>query len=256
MKQKIPNEILDIMTRCTVEGSRVRITCGQLDRKTYEALNKVLVALGGKWNRKAGVHLFESDPADIFEQAVLMGAYTSTKQDFNCFFTPPAMARRVVELADLHTGQSVFEPSAGQGSLLDQLPKDTFNIRFVEILDASYGVLKDKGYLGVCTDFLTVIPGDHTELFDRVVMNPPFSVQGERRADITHVAHAWKFLKPGGRLVSIMSAGVSFRTDKQTLDFREWVGWHSGEILPNPPDAFTESGTRVNTVTLVMDKPL
>lgn len=254
--KKIPNEILDIMSQCVVVGNGVKITCGQLDRKTYEALNKVLVALGGKWNRKAGLHIFDADPAEIFEQAMLTGTYSSVKQDFNCFFTPKAMASEVMRMADLHTGDSILEPSAGQGALLDVLPKNTFEIRFFEILDANYKALKEKGYLGVCTDFLSMSSVEHTDRFDRVIMNPPFSVAGDRRADITHVGHAWKFLKPGGRLVSIMSAGVSFRTDKKTAGFREWVEWHAGEILLNPENAFKESGACVNTVTLVMDKPL
>jgi cyclopropane-fatty-acyl-phospholipid synthase len=34
------------------------------------------------------------------------------------------------------------------------------------------------------------------EKFDYVAMNPPFSGQ----CDVDHVYHAWKFLKPGGRL--------------------------------------------------------
>jgi 16S rRNA G1207 methylase RsmC len=36
-------------------------------------------------------------------------------------------------------------------------------------------------------------------------MNPPFA----RQADIHHVNHALKFLKPDGLLVSVMSAGVT-----------------------------------------------
>jgi hypothetical protein len=39
--------------------------------------------------------------------------------------------------------------------------------------------------------------------FDRVVMNPPF----DHGADIKHVEHARKFLKPGGRLVAVVANG-------------------------------------------------
>ena len=74
-------------------------------------------------------------------------------------------------------------------------------------------------------------------------MNPPFS----RQADIHHVNHAIKFLKPGGVLVSVMSAGVTFRTNRLTDDFRRMVIAHNGQIGALPAGAFKESGTMVNT---------
>ncbi len=38
------------------------LTCGQLDRKMYESVGKGLDLLGGKWNKKAGGHVFAIDP--------------------------------------------------------------------------------------------------------------------------------------------------------------------------------------------------
>ena len=40
-----------------------------LDRKLYMKVDKVLKALGGKWDRRVGGHLFSVDPTDIIEQA-------------------------------------------------------------------------------------------------------------------------------------------------------------------------------------------
>jgi len=164
----------------------------------------------------------------------------------------------------LKAGMKVLEPQAGVGGIADFFPEGSL-VTCVEILDDNVLRLAAKGYKVLHGDFLSVEPGsDHgcpghamqiNADYDVVAMNPPFSVPGDSRADITHVSHAWKFLKPGGRLVSIMSAGVSFRTDRKTLAFLEWVDWHSGEIVANPEGAFEESGTHVNTITLVMDKP-
>ena len=73
------------------------------------------------------------------------------------------------------------------------------------------------------------------------------------QADIDHVLHAFKFLKPGGRLVSIMASSVTYRENKKTIDFRELIN-RQGFIEQNPVDAFKASGTRVNTVTVVLNK--
>lgn len=243
---KIPNDILNILDSCTVNGNVVRITSGQLDRKTYESVNKVLLDLGGKWNRLAKGHLFTGDPSEVLESAILTGEYCNKKQDFGFFETPPELARRVHELADLHAGHLILEPSAGRGALLDPFPKDTFEIRTAEILPENITILQSKGYLPTGIDFLETRPDLFT--FDRVIMNPPFAKQ----ADIDHVTHALEFLKPDGRLVAIMSAGIKFRQNKKTTEFMAKIKPNMELIEDNPDGAFKASGTMVNTVTVVI----
>jgi len=91
-------------------------------------------------------------------------------------------------------------------------------------------------------DFLQC--GEELGKFDRVIMNPPFADQ----ADIAHVTHALTFLKEGGKLVAIMSAGVGFRTDRKATAFRTTIQKMGGTIEPLPADSFKASGTGVNTV--------
>jgi 16S rRNA G1207 methylase RsmC len=79
-------------------------------------------------------------------------------------------------------------------------------------------------------------------------MNPPF----QRQQDILHVNHAMRFLKAGGRLVSVMSSSVAFRTNRLTVAFRETLNAHHGTIEALPENAFAESGTNVNTVIVTM----
>lgn len=100
-------------------------------------------------------------------------------------------------------------------------------------------------YIGEPTDFLTVEPDP---VYDRVVMNPPFG----RQADIKHVSHALKFLKPGGLLVSVMASSVTFRSNKLTTDFRQLIEERGGHIEELPEGAFKSSGTMVNTVIVVI----
>lgn len=80
-------------------------------------------------------------------------------------------------------------------------------------------------------------------------MNPPFS----RQADIKHVSHALKFLKPNGRLVSVMASSMTFRSNKLTTEFRELIDLRNGWIEKLPEGAFKSSGTMVNTVIVVID---
>jgi len=80
-------------------------------------------------------------------------------------------------------------------------------------------------------------------------MNPHF----EKRQDVKHALRAFGMLKPGGKLVSVMSAGVTFRDDALGREFREFVDGHNGRIMPLPEGSFKESGTGANTVIVVME---
>ena len=244
MAKLIDQNTLAILSRVTVEGNNILLTCGQLDRKQYQAVNEVLENMGGKWNKKAKAHVYADDPTEALEQVLLSGEIVLPKK-YGYFPTPPELAKHVVALAEVKPGHLVLVPSAGQGGLADYLTG--FAVDCIELLADNAKVLRGKGYnLLHEGTFFDVVP---TPIYDKVVMNPPF----EKQADIDHVLHAFKFLKPGGRLVSIMASSVTFRENKKTLDFKELVD-RQGFIEHNPAGAFKESGTMVNTVTVVLDK--
>lgn len=249
MAKKIDEATLTILSRVTVKGNIIFLTCGQLDRKQYQAVNEVLENMGGKWNRKEKGHVFPEDPADKLESVLLTGEIIPPKK-YGYFPTPSAQAEEVVAQAGIVPGMTVLEPSAGRGALA--LPSAHVtgkeNVFCYELLDDNCKSLQGHGLQFTQADFLTISPNGVR--YDRIVMNPPF----EKQADIDHVLHAWKFLKPGGRLVSIMSAGVLFRDNKKTTAFRDLANEH-GTIERLPEGSFKESGTGVNTVIVVMDKP-
>jgi predicted RNA methylase len=121
----------------------------------------------------------------------------------------------------------------------------------VEIQAAHADAIRDAHHPDVTVlvaDFLTTRP---QPVYDRVVMNPPFA----RQADIAHVNRAWEALRPGGLLVAVMSAGITFRKTSAAIAFRAWLEDLGGELLPVPEGAFKESGTGVNTVIAVLPKP-
>lgn len=251
---EISPEIRGLLLRLRIEGNVVYID-QQLDRETYVRLNKVLDALGGKWNRKARGHIFEGDAATKIAESLEAGEAVDVKKTFEYFETPIEIANQMLDRAAItgepatNTDFYVLEPSAGQGAIADVVRAyvPSMNIHVVEIQQEHQQTLKEKGYRLVGKNFLKL---KKKRLYDRVLMNPPFSKQ----QDIDHVLHAWKFLEPGGRLVSIMSAGTQFRDNKKAKKFRELVDEH-GYLEPLPPGSFGESGTEVNTVMVVLDKP-
>lgn len=239
---KVENDVLLILSHAETDGNALRLV-GQLDRKLYQRVNKVLEAAGGKWNRKARAHLYDGDAAEAMEQIILTGEVT-VPQKFGYFPTPLPLGMHVAGLAEIAPGHAVLEPSIGQGHLAEAIKKTQpgATIKGYELLTGN--VKKCTGRFDVTEiDFLTV---PRTPVYDRVLMNPPF----EKQADIRHVRHALSFLKPGGKLVSIMSAGVMFRDNKLTTDFRELVTGYDGDFEKNDDDAFRESGTTVRTVTV------
>lgn len=117
----------------------------------------------------------------------------------------------------------------------------------VEIqVDLALKLRAERIYANVyCTDFMTMQP-DADALYDLIVMNPPF----DRERDIDHVNHAIGFLKPGGRLVAIMSAGSEFRETKKSVAFRKRIEKMAPRWHDLPAGSFSSVGTNCNTVVL------
>lgn len=217
----------------------------------WAVLKRVVVALGGKWrSRKGFVFADDVDAQELVRLALETGEILDPrKADF--FATPAALADRVVALADIRPGDRVLEPSAGRGAIALAVrracPEAT--VLCIEPLPDNRAALEAEDLELIGSDFL--LEGDVVGAFDAIVMNPPFS----KRADLVHVEHALRFLRPGGSLVAIMSAGAKYRDDKRGRAFREVViDQLGGRFEDNPDGSFLESGTGVRTVTLVIPR--
>lgn len=253
---QVPPEVQAILQRSMITADRLVLPDEQLDRKLYEAVNKVLSAAGGKWNRKAKAHLFDRDPREALGLALQTGKVEHRKNTLQAFYTPPELAERFVALADPQPDECVLEPSCGEGALvaaiLRRQPKRlvAFDIDepALDFARREYARFDDDF---ACVDFLglSVQPW---WVSDVVVMNPPFA----KDQDIDHVMHAWEFVKPGGRLVAIMSPGWQTASRGKRQRFLAFVEGLGGEVLDVEPGAFKSSGTGVHTVMLRLDKPL
>lgn len=243
---KISNDVLAVLSAAEVRGNELFLR-GQLDRKMYQNVNKVLEAAGGKWSRVKKAHVFEQEACTRIDQIILSGEVDIPKDDFDYFPTPSIIVDRLIALADVSSGMRVLEPSAGQGSIAYPLIEFGAVVDCIELMEANAKklVCDSKANKVLNRDFLLTEPDP---VYDRIVMNPPFSKQ----ADIKHVLHALDFLKDGGVLVSVMSAGVLFRKDKLTKDFCDLVYDRGGIFEELPAGAFKSSGTMVKTIIAVI----
>jgi 16S rRNA A1518/A1519 N6-dimethyltransferase RsmA/KsgA/DIM1 with predicted DNA glycosylase/AP lyase activity len=111
------------------------------------------------------------------------------------YYTPPALAKTLVELACIRETDYVLEPSAGQGAIVQAIIEKPFeNLTAVEIdpnnynhLWANYFIHQTKRHL-VEHDFLT---RDTDQKYNRVIANPPFS----KSQDVKHILEMYEHLK-------------------------------------------------------------
>lgn len=242
VKRAISDEVMDVLRAGKVDGNVFYLPQGQLERKLYEAVNKVLTDCGGKWNRKSKGHVFDSDPSEKLGLAIKTGVSINQQQLYQEFFTPPELAQKLAEMADV-AGKEVLEPSAGEGRLADACKEaGAKGIMCVELQEKHCKTLSGKGYdvrQGNFVEFTPLALGR----YERVVMNPPFT----KGQDMLHVRHALRFLKPGGILVAIVAGGKELDKDD--------VGEDNFTTEDVPDGAFKREGTGVRTMILKVTKP-
>jgi len=194
------------------------------------------------------------------EQALKLKEELKKIHTFNIpgfFPTPDDLADQVIDLAEIEPIHKVFEPSAGIGSLLDRLIlriDDGYNkfqnIDCCELYPSLAYILMLKGYTVISNDFQSAIGPEKG--YDRIIMNPPF----EKGQDMEHVMICFhKFLKRGGRLVSIMSTSAITGSNKIHQQFRQFREDHRAYYIENGAafkNAFNSTGT--HSIIFIVDK--
>lgn len=244
--------VIDVLKAARVEDNRLTLV-GTLDRKTYVKANDVIERMGGKWSKREKAHIFPRDVEAVL--AEVLGSGKRPHKNPNAFFPTPAdVIDRMIELAEIPNGYgvTVLEPSAGDGRIVRAIASERPNaaITWVEIDPDRAGLIGRTFHYGLEGDFLAYAP-EHD--FDRVVMNPPFSIPGNTDAYADHVLYARDILKPGGRLVSVVPRGMGGRGGRAAR-LREHVE-DCGGIEDVRDDAFAEAGTAVRTSLIWINKP-
>lgn len=160
------------------------------------------------------------------------------------FPTPPSLAARMVEAAEVKPHHRILEPSAGTGRIVEQMDErqDVTAVEInKELCDNLWHRFADvRPMLMVyCQDFLKF---DRGLRYDRIIMNPPF----RRGLDIKHILHARTLLKKGGVIVSLCYDGVM-----QNKKLRPMCD--SWEVLPEGSFKSEGTGAGVALLTMVAD---
>lgn len=160
------------------------------------------------------------------------------------FPTPPDIASDMAAIAHILEDDRVLEPSAGTGRLLDaMLGAGARSLVAVE-LNRNLAAALRRQYVAADVrqgDFLE-LGTDQLGKFDVILMNPPF----EKGADIKHIEHARRLLRPGGRLVALCADGPR-QHERLNPTALSWTRL--------PPDTFADQGTSVRTVLLAIMGP-
>jgi len=264
---KIADDVRKVIKISITIGKILMLPAG-LDRKLYVATNKVLEAMGGKWNKKENGHVFDKDASEVRKFVIGEEALVDKKKTFQVFETPDEIADIVAttfmnKLWELSLPKLILEPSAGTGQLLAAIER-WCNVAKVKapvahVVEIQKELLDKLGerpiQMQVWTsigDFLEMVPRDlSNSKFDGVIMNPPFT----RGLDMAHVMHAMQFLKPRGVLTAVMSPAWENNQTSKAKAFRQWLkGFADVDVEVLPEGAFKASGTNVKTLLVTIQK--
>lgn len=234
--------IINIISGSDIDETGLTLR-GQLDRAQYVAVNKFLEVAGAKWNKSQKRHIFQPGAKAKIQALLGTGEIIDDKKQYQAFYTPKGLAEELVAMAGIGSGMDVLEPSAGEGAIALAARKAGGNVWCIELNPEDACTLKALGFNEIAVvDFLQF---DSDRRFDRIVMNPPFT----GAQDIKHVTHAFRFLKPSGKLYAIMSPSFIHTTNRKThAAFNNFVHQHGSIVRDIEAGAFKESGTMVRTL--------
>jgi hypothetical protein len=246
-KTNIDSEVQAVLEKATVSPTLVTLSADKISRELYLKVNKVLEAAGGKWNRAKKGHVFTEDPSEKLGLALASGSIVDERRVKQQFFTPTKTAEYVCDVADIKAGNVVLEPSAGGGSLARAAKRRDASVSCVELDPNLVTILKADFPFTRNADFLDTTPDPR---YHAVVMNPPFA----KDQAITHVLHAFKFLRPFGKLVAITPVGCERKSNKVAKELAGLIS-QCGRVELLPDDAFdgeeVKAGVRTQLIILI-----
>jgi hypothetical protein len=244
---------MDVFKKCTIDGNVIRLPKQDLGKDLYSDVKTILEKNGGAWKGgKIAGFVFKFNPASIFEK-LQSGEKVNNKKKFQFFGTSPLLAEDLVTMAGLDkTCKKILEPSAGQAAIVnaivDVLPHLWIDV--CENMPENLEILNEHPNIHlICEDFLS-IPKQYHNYYDRIIANPPFT----NNQDIDHVMKMYECLKPGGRMVSVMSITWQIGKQKKQEAFKVWLKKVKADVKDVPAGAFKQSGTTVATCIVTINK--
>lgn len=97
-KIKLEEDVIKILEKGHIEGNLFFLPEGQLERTLYERVNKAIVAMGAKWDRKLKAHKFEYDISNMLKEAIKTKEVIDWKKSTDFFYTPKEVVYQMLGL--------------------------------------------------------------------------------------------------------------------------------------------------------------
>lgn len=184
------------------------------DKHTVQNVQDIMIACGGvRTSPRSDKFQFDYDFSELIHHIIRSGSIPD-KRSHQFYPTEESLASQACELLSIKNGDKCLEPSAGQGGLLDLMPKDTTAI---EISTLQCELLKIKGFGNVINQDFVEYSKLTNERFDKILMNPPFS----QERHVQHLHCAMGLLNSGGELVAILPISAKNKTELDGFAY-EW----------------------------------
>ncbi len=269
-----------LTTSVMFRGPRVTIT-EQLGPDVWPGVKTTLENLGAVYVIGTSGFEFEAgqDAQALVTDALATGRVWRVSASHGYVATPADLAEHVVSMYGEIGGKAdgpleVLEPSAGTGPLVAAIVRADLSdqarcaeiatwmrVTAVEVDERRARQIPSSPAVKVVRDRFeawaarTQASGKR---FDRIIMNPPFSVPGDAQLWAKHLLLAWNLLAPGGRMVAIVPACITepgYGPSRAARAAVELLHTHGGYELLSP-DEFDHAGVSVITAAVWFDRPL
>lgn len=241
----------EILRHCTLEDNIIRLPRIQFNKKIYAKAKERIEKAGGTWKGgKVQGFTFPFNAERVFS-ILKTGVPYDLQKEFQFFETPPELGDWLVMLADgISESDSVLEPSAGRGALIEAIHRSCPNVIVdcYELMPENRSFLQKKECVRLLGENFTEAPIQGK--YSKIIANPPFS----SNQDIKHVRVMYELLQEGGTLAAITSRHWRMGSESLCIEFRAWLDRVGGIIYDIEEGEFKESGTGIGTCAVVIKK--
>lgn len=242
------NELLSLGADAAGVRDRIELLIQQLERLNIRSIMRSGIDFLGKF----------------YETFLRYGCNT---KNMGIVFTPRHITRFCADLAEVGLGHRVYDPACGTGGFLvagfDRMMSQASSEEARQAVRRSLHGRDTNATVWALAMLNMMFRGDgksriefrsafsgssHIAKFDRVLMNPPFSQEGEPEIDF--IDHGLQALSPGGIATIVVKTNVLIDPDltywrKALIDKHHVLG-----VISLPPDLFYP--TAASTVVLVV----
>lgn len=237
--------LIDILRSCAKKGNTLEIP--NLDRAQYQAIKPYLTLMGCVWDRKKATHIFQNG-TEMFDIVCASGILPELNP-FAYYPTPkPVVDRLWAYVSDCY--DTMLEPSAGSGAIALEGIQRGLQVDCIEIDPINVARLKKIGLNVIHQgDCLTYRPNKR---YDIAVMNPPFTIDGDRHHYMKHILYALSCVDYV--VLSIVPAGFITDHSKKMMYYKSILYQHSVYYEELPAKTFKSAGTSIATGILEIKK--